>query len=41
VKTIDTVHNDGFLEGALGFELCHGEKRTILDVKTLAVRELK
>ena len=41
VKTIDIVHESGSLEGSIGFELCHGEKHTILDVKTLAVRELE
>ncbi len=39
VKTIDVVHKEGPLEGAIGFELCHGRKHTILDVKTLLVRE--
>ena len=39
VQTIDVVHEGGALEGAIGFELCHGEKHTILEVKTLAVRE--
>ncbi len=41
VKTIDTIHEEGFLEGAIGLELCNGPKHTILDVKTLAVRTLK
>jgi len=40
VKTIDTVHADGFLEGSIGFQLCHGESHTILDVKTLFIRKL-
>lgn len=40
VKTIDTVHNAGFDEGAIGFQLCHGDKHTILDVKSLYVKEL-
>nr|NIP93105.1 DUF1080 domain-containing protein [Akkermansiaceae bacterium] len=39
VKTIDTVHKSGPLEGALGFELCHGPKHTIVEVRTLAIRE--
>jgi hypothetical protein len=41
VKTIDIEHRRGPLEGALGFELCHGNKHTVLDVKTLKVRESK
>ena len=41
VKTVDIEHAAGPLEGALGFELCHGRKQTHLEVKTLAVRELK
>jgi len=41
VKTIDVVHEAGFPDGAIGFELCHGDKHTILDVRTLAVREMK
>ena len=40
VKTIDIVHEGGFLEGVIGFQLCHGDKHTIVDVKTLAVRTL-
>ena len=39
VKTIDVVHKNGPLEGAIGFELCHGRKHTILEVRALAVRE--
>jgi hypothetical protein len=41
VKTVDTVHDEGFTEGSIGFELCRGERHTILDVRTLAVREAK
>ena len=41
VKTIDTVHVNGFSEGAIGVQLCHGDKHTIVDVKTLALRILK
>lgn len=41
VKTIDIVYEKGFPNGAIGFELCHGDKHTILDVRTLAVREMK
>lgn len=39
VKTIDAIHEEGYTEGSIGFQLCHGERHTILDVKTLAVRE--
>lgn len=41
VKTIDIVHPDGFEDGAIGLQLCHGDKHTILDVAALYVRELK
>ena len=41
VKTIDVVHKGGPREGSIGFELCHGQKHTILDVKTLMLREMK
>ena len=40
VKTIDVTHNTGFDDGAIGFQLCHGDKRTVLDVKQLYLREL-
>ncbi|MDA0841357.1 MAG: DUF1080 domain-containing protein [Planctomycetota bacterium] len=40
VKTIDIVHEKGFPTGRIGFQLCHGKKETIVDVKTLMVREL-
>jgi hypothetical protein len=40
VKTIDTVHTAGFENGAIGFQLCHGDKHTILDVKSLYIKEL-
>jgi hypothetical protein len=40
VKTIDVVHNEGFDEGAIGLQLCHGDKHTILDVAALYVRPL-
>lgn len=39
VKTIDVVHKDGPTEGAIGFELCHGGRHTILEVKALTIRE--
>jgi hypothetical protein len=41
VKTIDTIHNAGFGEGSIGFQLCHGDKHTLLDVKCLYIKELK
>jgi hypothetical protein len=41
VKTIDTVHVAGFEEGNIGFQLCHGDKHTILDVKSLYIKEIK
>ncbi len=40
VKTIDIIHNEGFAEGSIGFQLCHGDKHTVLDVKTLYIKEL-
>ncbi len=40
VKTIDTIHTAGFSDGAIGFQLCHGDKHTTIDVKTLYLREL-
>lgn len=40
VKTIDIVHNAGFDDGAIGFQLCHGDKHTVLDVKSLFIKEL-
>jgi hypothetical protein len=41
VKTIDVVHPRGFDRGALAFQLCHGNKRTHLQVKDLWIREAK
>jgi hypothetical protein len=41
VKTIDMVHPDGFSEGAIGFQLCHGKKTTIVDIKTLLIKQAK
>ena len=41
VKTIDTIHVSGFEEGAIGFQLCHGDKHTIVDVKSLYIKEIK
>jgi len=41
MKTIDTVHTAGFSEGAIGIQLCHGDKHTVVDVKMLSIREIK
>ena len=41
VKTIDIVHNEGFEDGPIGLQLCHGDKRTIVDVAALYIRELR
>lgn len=41
VKTIDKVHPEGFEDGNIGFQLCHANHHTIIDVKALYVRELK
>ncbi|MEP6725665.1 MAG: DUF1080 domain-containing protein [Bacteroidota bacterium] len=41
VKTIDIIHNEGYEKGSIGFQLCHGDKHTILDVKSLFIREMK
>jgi hypothetical protein len=41
VQTIDTIHVAGFDEGAIGFQLCHGDKHTILDVRSLYIKEIK
>ena len=40
VKTIDIVHAEGFDEGSIGFQLCHADHHTIVDVKTLYIREV-
>jgi hypothetical protein len=40
VKTIDIVHDAGFLEGNIGFQLCHYHSATAVDVKSLYIREL-
>lgn len=41
VKTIDTVHDNGFLDGNIGFQLCHMHNPTVVEVKSLYIRELK
>lgn len=41
VKTIDIVHEAGFAEGNIGFQLCHyHDHLTVVDVKSLYIREL-
>jgi hypothetical protein len=40
VKTIDMVHDAGFADGNIGFQLDHGDKHTTIDVKTLYIREM-
>jgi Domain of Unknown Function (DUF1080) len=40
VKTIDIIHEAGFLEGNIGFQLCHYHSQTAVDVKSLYIREL-
>lgn len=41
VKTIDTVHTAGFSDGKIAFQLCHGDKHTVVDVKTLSIKIIK
>jgi hypothetical protein len=40
VKTIDIIHDAGFLEGRVGFQLCHYHSQTAVDVKSFYIREL-
>ena len=40
VKTIDIIHDAGFTEGNIGFQLCHYHSQTAVDVKSLYIREL-
>jgi len=41
VKTIDMVHEGGFLDGNIGLQLCHGQQRyTVVDVAAMYVKEL-
>ena len=40
VKTIDIIHDAGFLEGNVGFQLCHYHSHTAVDVKSFYIREL-
>lgn len=41
VKTIDIVHESGFLDGNIGLQLAHGRALTVVDIKAMYVRELK
>jgi hypothetical protein len=41
VKTIDIIHETGFIDGPIGFQLCHERRHTIVDVKSLFIREIK
>ena len=41
VKTIDIIHDAGFTEGNIGFQLCHYHNQTVVDVKSLYIRELQ
>ena len=41
VKTIDVVHEAGFTEGQVGFQLCHMHTPTVVEVKSLYLREIK
>lgn len=40
VKTIDIIHDAGFTEGNIGFQLCHLHNPTVIDIKSLYIREL-
>ena len=41
VKTIDIVHETGFTEGNIGFQLCHMHNPTVVEIKTLYIRPIK
>mgnify|MGYP000957128523 CR=1 FL=1 len=41
VKTIDIVHENGFANGKIGFQLCHLHNQTKVDVKSLYLRIMK
>src|SRR6185503_15024342 len=41
VKTIDIVHDAGFASGNIGFQLCHMHEPTVVDIKSLYIREIK
>ena len=40
VKTIDMVHDAGFADGNIGFQLAHGDRHTTIAVKALYIREM-
>jgi hypothetical protein len=40
VKTIDKVHDEGFPDGNIGFQLDHGDRHTTIDVKSLWIRPM-
>ncbi len=40
VKTIDKVHEGGFTDGNIGFQLDHGDRHTTIDVKALYIRTM-
>ena len=41
VKTIDIAHEGGFTDGNIGFQLCHEKRHTIIDVRSVYIREIK
>jgi len=41
IQTIDIVHESGFTDGKIGFQLCHMHNPTVVDVKALYIREIK
>ena len=41
LRQLKQIDNSAFSTGAIGFQLCHGDKHTIVDVKTLYIREIK
>ena len=41
VKTIDIAHEGGFLDGNIGFQLCHEQRHTIIDVRSIYIRKIK
>jgi hypothetical protein len=41
VKTIDIVHEAGFTEGNIGFQLCHMHNPTVVDVRALYIRKIE
>ena len=41
VQTIDIVHDAGFSDGNIGFQLCHMHNPTVVEIKSLYIREIK